>query len=126
MKKSGMTPSEVIDNNLTRVIISNSPKANKKLQAKISFNTGRFKTIHFGAKGMEDYTTYYKKDKELAKQKRENYIKRHQSREDFSEKGVFTAGFLSRWILWEYPTIKKSVDELNNRFKKIIFIIKNG
>lgn len=124
MMKKGMTNSEAINNKLTRVVISRSPKANKKLQAVIYHNDGRRKTIHFGSSKHEDYTTYYKRDQTLAAERRENYIKRHKKREDFSSEGVFTAGFLSRFVLWEKPTIDAAVRQLNDRFSGIFFSYK--
>ena len=50
------------------------------------------RTIHFGAKGYEDYTTH--KDPE----RKARYLARH-SGEDWSEAGVNTAGFWAGWLL---------------------------
>jgi hypothetical protein len=53
-------------------LVSIKPSSNndKKLMATFERDNGRTITTHFGAKGMMDYTKYYKQDKELAKQKR--------------------------------------------------------
>ena len=55
------------------LFIKPSTNEGKKLMAKFE-NNGRTKTIHFGASGMMDYTKYYAKDPELAKQKRGNTV----------------------------------------------------
>ena len=74
------------------------------------------KTIHFGAKGYEDYTL--SKDKV----KKANYIARHAPRENFED--LSTAGSWSRYILWSRPTIKQSVQDMQKRFNiKIINMI---
>ena len=60
---------------------------------------GKTKTIHFGARGMSDYTQH--KDKDRMK----NYLARHSGTgEDWDD--PMTAGALSRWILWGKPSLK--------------------
>ena len=69
------------------VEVSESTRAGKKYMAKVGN-----KTIHSGAKGMEDYTTHGDPDR------KRNYIARHQKREDWTNDGVHTAGFVfTRW-----------------------------
>ena len=68
-----------------------------------------FKKVHFGAKGYEDYTISGDEDKKKA------YLKRHSPREDWSD--PMSAGALSRWILWNKPTIKESFKDYAKRFK---------
>tara|TARA_Y100000401_G_C8281007_1_gene203434 strand:+ start:480 stop:752 length:273 start_codon:yes stop_codon:yes gene_type:complete len=55
------------------------------------------KTIHFGQEGASDYTIH--KDPERKKA----YINRHKKRENWTKSGANTAGFWSRWILWNEP-----------------------
>jgi len=70
----------------------------------------RLKTVKFGADGMMDYTLYYKRDgKEVADIHRDAYIARH-SGEDWTN--PLTAGFWSRWLLWEKPTVKESLHSI--------------
>lgn len=64
--------------------------------------------VPFGAKGYEDYTQH---GNPLRK---ENYLTRHRAREDW--KDPMTAGALSRWILWETPSIETSVRKFKQRF----------
>lgn len=67
--------------------------------------------IHFGAKGYKDYTMY---PAEIREAKKDAYIKRHQVREDWTK--PYTAGTLSRYILWNKPTIKASITDYKRRF----------
>lgn len=94
------------------IFITKSKKNNKKYDA--IFND---KVISFGAKGYSDFTI--NKDEN----KKDNYIKRHEVNEDFSKKGIKTAGYLSRYILWNKPTIKESIKDLNNKYKDVKFTL---
>ena len=67
------------------------------------------KIIHFGASGMSDFTKH--KDP----QRKERYLKRHKKNENWNN--PLTAGALSRWILWNKPTLKASIEDFENRFK---------
>ena len=68
------------------------------------------KTIHFGSKGMSDFTK--NKDPE----RKRLYIARHKKRENWNKSGIKTAGFWSKHILWNKPTIRESVLDLEKRF----------
>jgi len=95
------------------LFIKPSTNEGKKLMAKFE-NNGRTKTIHFGASGMMDYTKYYAKDPELAKQKRNSYDARHKVNEDWTDPQ--TAGALAKHILWSEPTIEQSIRKFKKRF----------
>jgi L-rhamnose mutarotase len=69
------------------------------------------KTIPFGARGISDYTIH--RDDE----RKERYINRHKKNEDWNN--IYTAGFWSRWILWNKPSISESIRDTNNRFKNV-------
>lgn len=92
---------------MIRIYIQKS-KPPHKYKAVIYKDDKKIKTVHFGAAGYEDYTTH--KDKERMKR----YLKRH-SGEDWNDYN--TAGFWSRWILWNKPSFKKSLDDTSKRFK---------
>ena len=92
-----------------------SRKDKKYMVSYINQDTGRVKTIHFGAKGMSDYTI--NKDDE----RKQRYIKRH-SGEDW-EDPESGAGFWSRWILWNRPTLKASIKDTEKRFGIKIHLI---
>jgi len=59
------------------------------------------KNIKFGYSKAK--STYYDG---ATNQKRDAYISRHQVREDWTD--PFTAGFWSRWVLWEHRHNEKS------------------
>jgi hypothetical protein len=68
--------------------------------------------VSFGDSNYEDFTQH--KDN---KRKR-NYISRHRSNEDWMASWFAnTAGFYSRYVLWNKDTIEASIDDLNKKFK---------
>ena len=82
---------------------------NKKFKAIFYDNWDhKFKTIHFGAMGMSDYTVH--RDDE----RKERYLKRHYKNENWND--FKTAGALWRWILWNKKTIKESIEDYKRRF----------
>lgn len=81
----------------------------KKWMVVIKSKNGN-KTIHFGAAGYDDFTIH--KDVK----RKNNYINRHKTNEDWSKKGILTPGFWSRWILWNKNSIQKSVRDVNRKF----------
>lgn len=88
------------------IYLKKSTKPNKKIMVTINN-----KTIHFGAEGYSDYTKH--KDKE----RKQRYIARHKSRENWTKTGIKTAGFWSRWILWNKPTLLGSIQDTSKKFK---------
>ena len=52
---------------------------------------------------MSDFTHH--KDE----QRKQRYIHRHKNNEHWLKSGIDTAGFWSRWLLWNKPTIKKVI-----------------
>lgn len=92
------------------VTIRKSRKKGKKLEAVFeSKRTGRRKTVPFGASGMSDYT----KHKNPERKKR--YLTRHRKRENWND--PVTPGALSRWILWNKPSLQASITDYKRRFK---------
>jgi hypothetical protein len=80
--------------------------------------TKKMNTVKFGAYGMKDYTIYNKEEgKKIADTKKKAYIARHSGMgEDWTKEGINTAGFWSRWLLWEKPTIEESLKALIKKF----------
>ena len=72
--------------------------------------TQRNNTVKFGATGYSDYPTH--KDDERKKL----YIERHEKRENWTKSGINTAGFWSRWLLWNKKTISGSLADIKKRF----------
>lgn len=92
-----------------KVEIKPSTQKDKKFMAIFYDDDGKKKkTTHFGAKGMSDFTIH--KDK----QRKERYLDRHRKRENWNS--FMTAGSLSRWILWNKPTLKASISDYKKRF----------
>ena len=80
-----------------------------KFVAKISDDI-KVHSVLFGAKGYSDFTM--NKDPE----KKERYIARHKSREDWTSTGILTPGFWSRWVLWNKPSLTASVKDVITKF----------
>ena len=95
--------------------LSKSNAKNKKYKVVIKDGNTK-KTINFGEAGASDYTI--NKDPK----RKENYVARHASREDWSD--PFTAGYWSRWILWNKPTIEQSLRDLRKRFPSLEIVNK--
>jgi hypothetical protein len=91
---------------LLKIVKSNKPE--KKMMAVFESDSGRTKTIHFGSRGMDDYTIT--KDKEQM----ERYLKRHKSAENWSK--ADSAGALSRYVLWSATTLEQGIRNYKNRF----------
>lgn len=92
------------------VIVKTSPQKTKKYQATFfDINGSPLKTINFGHKGSADFTQH----RNTAK--KEAYIARHQPREDWND--PMTAGALSRWLLWNKPTLDESLRDFKQMFK---------
>ena len=69
----------------------------------------KVKTTHFGSVGYEDYTTHGDLQRKM------NYLERHEKREEWAD--YMTAGSLSRWILWNRPTLTASIEDYMRKFK---------
>jgi hypothetical protein len=89
------------------VIIKRSDTKGKKFDAVINDK----KVIHFGQAGASDFTQHKNQDR------KNNYIQRHKKNEQWNN--PLTAGFYSRWITWEKPTLKEAVSNVNRKFKNI-------
>jgi hypothetical protein len=90
------------------VVIKPSLIKGKKKTAVFTMNDGSRRTVHFGQAGASDYT----KNKDPERKKR--YIDRHRARENWND--PLTAGALSRWVLWNLPTLKASIADFKKRF----------
>jgi hypothetical protein len=106
-KKGSKKTSKKGSQKLKLLKITKSPKKDKKLRATFERN-GRIKNIDFGYSPMSDFT----KHKDPAR--KERYIARHKSRENFNKPD--TAGALSRWVLWNKPSLQASITDYKRRF----------
>lgn len=101
-----------------------SGRPNKKWVVSFSTNLDDIvndRIVHFGDKNARDFlllndpeSEYY--DPVNAPDVREAYLARHEANENWNVSGVDTAGFWSRWLLWEKPTLEKAVQNLYKKF----------
>ena len=85
------------------VKFSTSKRDDKKYTAQFFDDDGDIvKTTHFGEKGASDFTKH--KDTE----RKNRYLARHQKSENWQD--FKSAGSLSRYVLWNKPTLKSSID----------------
>jgi len=89
-----------------KVILDVSTKKNKKFM--VALEDGR--EIHFGQKGFSDFTQH--KDPK----RKELYIKRHRKKENWEASGIDTAGWWSRYLLWELPNIDDAIHNIEEKF----------
>ena len=71
-------------------------------------------TVHFGQKGAYDFTRRGKDAHNIERKKR--YIKRHAEHEDWTKRGMHTAGFWARWILWNKPSKRASIRDVEAKY----------
>ena len=91
-----------------KVVIKKSTNPKKKYMAIFYENGKRVKTTHFGAAGMSEYT------KHKNKTRKNRYMTRHRKRELWND--YMSAGSLSRYILWNKPTLRASITDYKRRF----------
>ena len=87
------------------VSITKSERPEKRLKA--IFEDPK-RTIHFGFKGGSTFIDHQDDAKRKA------YIARHKVREDWSN--PTSPGALSRYILWERPTLQSAIGAFKRRF----------
>lgn len=95
---------------MTTVYLSKSDREGKKYKVVVEHANGRKKTVHFGAEGYSDYTKH--KDKDRMKR----YESRHKANENWKKSGIDTAGFWSKWLLWNKPALRDSIADTERRF----------
>ena len=86
-----------------RVDLAASSRPDKKYMVSVGG-----KTIHFGAAGMSDFTLH----RDPAR--RQRYLARHRSAENWRD--MKSAGFWSRHLLWNKPTLRESIKDTENKF----------
>jgi len=86
-------------------ILSLKPSTRKDKKWVATFSDGT--VTHFGQNGYEDYTIHKNPEKRI------RYIQRHLG-EDWSD--ARKAGTLSRYLLWEYPTLLEAIRSYIKRF----------
>lgn len=85
-----------------------STNADKKYMVVLLKPDGRKKTIHFGAKGMDDFT------KTGDVEQKSRYIQRHKDKENWND--PLTAGFWAKHILWNKTSVQSSLADTKRQF----------
>ncbi len=94
---------------LKLIDIKPSTRDTKKYMAEFITPKGTTKTTHFGAKGYDDFILSGGNE-----MKKKAYIARHGATESF--KNPTDASTLARYVLWNKPTLKASIDDYKKRF----------
>ena len=88
------------------------PSTNPKKKYMAIFQNPK-KTVHFGSKGMDDYTL--SNGDEEAKKMRERYRTRH--KKDLETKDPRRAGYLSYYLLWgDSTSLETNIKEYKRKF----------
>ena len=95
---------------MKEIYLSRSTRSDKKYMVKVDG-----KTIHFGAKGYENYGGVGK-ERHTDEERKKRYITRHKERENWTKSGKTTAGFWIRWLLWNKPTLQQNIKDIQQRF----------
>lgn len=93
------------------VSLKRSDRPEKKWMVELDTGAGRSKTIHFGDKSLPDYTTHNPLERE---ERKRLYLARHRANENWNDPE--SAGFWSRWVLWNKPTVEASLRDVKARF----------
>jgi len=107
ISRAELTGKGTVMKHLKLVSIHHSTAKGKKFVVVLQ-EGGTKHTIQFGAKGYQDFTQHH--DEARKKQ----YLSRHKKREDWTD--PLTAGFWSRWVLWNLPSLKGSIEDTKKRF----------
>ena len=96
------------------IAITEDSTGGKKIRADFLINHGQDKSptsflVRFGANGYSDFTIH--KDEK----RKQMYLSRHRKNENWND--PFTAGALSRWLLWNKKTLNDSFHDFVKKFK---------
>lgn len=86
--------------------ITKSTRKNKKYDL---LDSNKKYLLSFGDNRYQDYTIH-KDPKRQA-----NYLSRHKN-ENWNKSGIYTAGFWSKHLLWNLPSLTESIRDVNKRF----------
>ncbi len=92
-----------------KVDIKKSTRGGKKMMAIFYEGDKKVKTIHFGDTNYQHYTGGH-----LDEDRRQRYISRHRSSEDWNN--PMTAGTLSLWILWKEKNVTTAIEKYKKKF----------
>jgi len=91
-----------------KFFIKPSDSKNKKFDA-VFIRGNEYMIVSFGSKPYQDFTQHHDENR------RRLYLLRHRSRENWET--PFTAGSLSRWVLWgDHKNINDNIKAFKKRF----------
>ena len=93
------------------IYISESTRLDKKWMAQ----TEGHRTVHFGQRGVSDFTVH--RDEAL----RQAYIARHGRKENWGGAGVMTPGWRSRHLLWEKRNLRAAAAAASAMYSDVRF-----
>ena len=64
--------------------------------------------VHFGSPEHQNFTIHKDEGRKRL------YIARHEANENWND--IRTAGFWSRWLLWNKPTLSQSIRDIEQKF----------
>ena len=119
-----------------RVVIRKSPIAKKKFRASV-YDRGKVDVVDFGGAGYSDYTLHGdpfrmrryvirhggKVPARLLSSTSRNEVQKKMLRvassdtESWGIRGIRSAGFWSRWLLWSFPDIRDAARFIEKTFK---------
>ncbi len=92
------------------ILVKLKPSTRKNKKWSIELLNHKNSTIHFGAANYSDYTIHGNA------RRRDGYLARHAKREDWTIDGVATAGFWSRWLLWNKTSLEAAKASIEAEF----------
>lgn len=92
----------------TEISLQKPTAKGKKFKMVFFEKGGKTRTTHFGQKGAADFTRHGDKDRKA------RYLARHRVRENWDD--PYSAGSLSRYVLWNKPSLSASVRDYARRF----------
>jgi hypothetical protein len=97
----------------TTIFLFKNPNQTKKFKAVFQDDGS---SVFFGQRGYTDYS--------LSRDdiKRKAYLLRHKKNENWTKSGIKTAGFLSRWLLWEKSTLTAAIKHVEQKFNVNIIL----
>ena len=105
---------------LIKIVKSTNDK--KKYEAHFLLDNDKIKIVRFGQAKARDFSLINDKSSPFYLPKvldrnvvKASYLRRHEKREDWTN--PLTAGALSRWILWDRPTLAASIKSFKKIFK---------
>ncbi len=93
-----------------KVEVSKSDNSKKKYKIVLTYDDGKTKTIHIGQAGADDFT------KTGDEKQKDRYLTRHKKNENWGKSGITTAGFWSRWLLWNKSSLSASKKDIEKKY----------